>query len=49
MRLLEATSAKEAFIEAGLVKNNGLGDIPDCPLDQGMEDYWNLNKVAFHV
>ena len=40
---------RDAYVEAGLIKTNGFKEIPDCPLDQGMEDYWNLNKVAYHV
>lgn len=24
-----------------------LGEIPDCPKDDGAIDYWNLNKIPF--
>ncbi len=26
-----------------------LGEIPDCPSDNGAIQYWNLNKVAYKV
>jgi len=26
-----------------------LGEIPDCPSDNGAIQYWNLNKIAYKV
>jgi hypothetical protein len=26
-----------------------LGEIPDCPSDNGAIQYWNLNKITYKV
>ena len=36
----------------GVISQKGeaiLGEIPDCPSDNGAIQYWNLNKFAYKV
>ena len=30
-------------------EGSSLGEIPDCPSDNGAIQYWNLNKIAYKV
>lgn len=52
IRLKEALSAKKSVRKDGLItqqEDTILGEIPDCPSDTGMIQYWNLNKYAYNV
>jgi hypothetical protein len=52
LRLREALSPKKAVRSEGVISQKGeaiLGEIPDCPSDNGAIQYWNLNKFAYKV
>lgn len=51
MRLKEALSFKRTIRENGFISpiNSPLGEIPDCPSDNGAIKYWNLNKGYYKV
>lgn len=52
MRLREALSPKKAVRSEGVISQKEemvLGEIPECPSDNGAIQYWNLNKFAYKV
>lgn len=51
-RLKEALSARKSLRKNGFITQKegySLGEIPDCPSDDGAIQYWNLNKIPFKV
>jgi len=49
IRQVDDSNSKDGEFQQGEEGIVSLKEINECPSDQGMIDYLNLNKAAFHV